>query len=288
MSNALVVSAVLTILGAGLLAVALHPATRIIRRLPAGAARSRWAVLRGFIVAFIAGYLLYLFLFIAESAASSLLVSSIFALGACFVVLVCFLADATVHDILRISALEAENVTDPLMGIFNRRYLERRLQEEFDRARRYGLPLCVLMTDIDHFKRINDLYGHACGDAVLREVGALLRKSTRSVDVVARYGGEEIVAILPHTGESEAVILAERIRRTIDAHSFAAGGADGFGHPVRCSVSIGVAVLTPECAAPGRLLEMADAALYRAKEGGRNRVVMFRCDKEGAAASPPA
>lgn len=285
MTEVPVVPVVLTVAGAGILAVSLNPTTRIIRDLPPGSVRTQWKVLRGFIVFFIAGYLSYLALFSSERGASPLLVSSIFFLGACFVLLVCLLAYGTVRDVRRIVTLETENITDPLMEIFNRRHLDRRLEEEFSRARRYGFPLSVLMLDIDHFKRINDVHGHASGDAVLKGIGALLKDNIRNVDIPARFGGEEAVILLPHTGEAEAAILAERIRKKIEAHLFQADAAAPAGVPLRCTVSIGIACVTAECANGGLLVQMADAALYKAKQEGRNRVSLFRRDKEATAPS---
>jgi diguanylate cyclase (GGDEF)-like protein len=287
----MMISTGLTVLGATLLAVSLYPTTRILRELPSGPVKTRWEVLRGFIVLFIAGYLVCLVLFSRESGTSHLVVSGIFLLGAVFVLLVCLLAHGTVRDVRRIATLESENITDPLMGIYNRRHLERRLEEEFARARRYGFPLSLLLLDIDHFKKVNDRYGHAAGDLVLKGVGALLKESLRAVDVPARYGGEEAVVLLPHTRDAEAAILAERIRGKIGSHPFPAGDLPFPGDAVRCTVSIGIAGMTPECKEAAQLLRMADTAMYRAKQEGRNRTVVFRCEREvppaAAGAEPP-
>lgn len=287
----MLVSTGLILLGAALLGVSLHPTTRILRELPSGPVKTRWAVLRGFIVLFIAGYLVCLALFSRESGTSQLVVSAIFLLGAVFVLLVCLLAHGTVRDVKRIATLESENITDPLMEIYNRRHLERRLEEEFARARRYGFPLSLLLLDIDHFKKVNDRHGHAAGDIVLKVVGVLLKESVRAVDVPARYGGEEAVVLLPHTGDAEAAILAERIREKIGSHPFPAADPSSPGGAVRCTVSIGIAGMTPECKEAAQLLRMADTAMYRAKQQGRNRTVVFRCEREvppeAAGAGPP-
>lgn len=282
------ISSALIVLGAALLAVSMYPTTRIIRELAPGPTQSRWELLRGFIVLFIAGYVVCLGTFSVQRDASHLVVSSIFFLGACFVLLVCALAHGTVADIKRIATLEAETITDPLMEIYNRRHLERRLEEEFARAKRYGFPLSLLLLDIDHFKKVNDEHGHPAGDLVLKGIGGILKKTVRNVDVPARYGGEEVAILLAHTPETDAAILAERIRRTIEAHPFPVDAPAGSGTPLRCTVSIGVAAMTPECAKAGRLLEMADAAMYRAKQDGRNRTAVFRCGKETVPAAGPA
>ncbi len=276
MDYPLLISSTLIVLGALLLAVSLSPTTKIIRELAPGPTKSQWKLLRGFIVLFIAGYVVCLGNFSVQRDDTHVVVSLIFFLGACFVLVVCMLAHGTVEDIKRIALLEAETITDPLMEIYNRRYLERRLEEEFARARRYGFPFSILLLDIDHFKKVNDDRGHSTGDRVLKGIGEIIKKTVRNVDVPARYGGEEVTILLPHTLDTDATILAERIRRAIEDHPF----PDGSGIPLRCTVSIGIASMTPECGKAGQLLQMADTAMYRAKEDGRNRTVVFRCGKE--------
>jgi two-component system cell cycle response regulator len=167
--------------------------------------------------------------------------------------------------------LEALAHTDPLTQVLNRRALTLRLTSELDRARRYNSVLTLLMIDLDHFKRVNDTFGHLTGDDALREVAALLQHAVRSVDVVARYGGEEFVVVLPETAEAGAVAFAERIRERIEAHDFAVAGAPGPG--MRLTASIGVATFpSPRVDSAEDLFMQADAALYRAKAEGRNRV----------------
>jgi two-component system cell cycle response regulator len=160
--------------------------------------------------------------------------------------------------------------TDPLTQTYNRRALMDRLTEEMERARRYGLHLSVLMVDLDHFKAINDSYGHVVGDEVLRGVSATLQREARTVDIVARFGGEEFVVVLPETGAEGALALAERIRARIAGTPPVPGGEYGW---LRVTVSIGVATV-PESRAstPEELIGVADEALYRAKAEGRNRV----------------
>lgn len=164
--------------------------------------------------------------------------------------------------------LEELAILDELTGLYNRRYVLQRLGEEVLRARRYRLPLSCLMLDLDHFKRVNDTHGHLAGDAVLRQLGATLRLSVRSTDVVGRYGGEEFLVLLPQTPLSGARTLAERIRWVVEQTVFDAGGVR-----VRCTVSIGVAT-APQGEPPDldRLVGAADEALYLAKRRGRNRV----------------
>ncbi len=173
--------------------------------------------------------------------------------------------EATLSDKRRFEVLAT---IDPLTGCLNRRALVESLEQELDRARRYEFPVTVLMIDLDRFKAINDTRGHLVGDAVLRQLGELLRREARSVDLVARYGGEEFVIVLPNTGSPGGLTFAERLRARIAGHDFATDL-----EPLSLTVSIGVATFP---AVGGEsveaLLAAADQALYRAKHEGRNLV----------------
>jgi two-component system cell cycle response regulator len=165
--------------------------------------------------------------------------------------------------------LEELATTDSLTRLLNRRALLERLSVEVDRARRFHQQLSMLMVDIDHFKAINDQYGHLVGDDVLRQMGTQLSGDVRTVDIVARYGGEEFVLILPETGEEGATVFAERLRERIERHDFELG--DGRIFHLTCSV--GVATFpSSRVASTEDLFARADEALYRAKSSGRNRV----------------
>lgn len=162
-------------------------------------------------------------------------------------------------------------IRDPLTGLYNRREMERRLDEEIERCRRYHHPLSVLMLDIDHFKRLNDTYGHLVGDEVLRSVASRIDRAVRNTDFVARYGGEEFLAILPDTPLESAIELAERIRNDIAG----APAALVNGQSVRVTASVGLSVFPPDGGDRGSLCRTADVALYRAKAKGRNRVLAY-------------
>ena len=155
---------------------------------------------------------------------------------------------------------------DPLTGIFNRRHVEDVLRKEVDRAERHARPLAVAMMDADHFKSINDTYGHQTGDEVLREISERCRKMLRSNDVLGRYGGEEFVIVFPETNIGEAAIVAERLRAAVAENPIQVGD-----NTLAATVSIGLAAF-----APGqdleKLFERADSALYAAKQDGRNLV----------------
>jgi diguanylate cyclase (GGDEF)-like protein len=159
--------------------------------------------------------------------------------------------------------------TDALTGTLNRRALAEALAAELDRARRYNLYLSIMLADLDRFKQINDRRGHLAGDAVLRQVGELLRHEARSVDIVARYGGEEFVVVMPETTLRGATVFAERVRSKIAGRDFAPAGEE----PLQLTVSIGLAGFPNErVTSADTFIALADQALYRAKDEGRNRV----------------
>ena len=264
----------LLLTGAVLLASALYLVRKLIHELPKSASRRWWHLLGGMILLFVAGYLGFFTLTLGGSYTSSeMLVVVIFFLGSVFVLLVCLLAYRTTCDLKRIYILEQEAITDPLMGIFNRRCLDRRLRDEVLRSQRHHLDLALLMVDIDLFKRVNDTWGHDIGDLVLRHVARLLVDSLRQTDVVARYGGEEIVVLLPHTPAAEAHEVAERLRNAVEKNPMRLGGASGDTSGLAVTVSIGCASLLPLDDTQQSLLKRADQAMYQAKRQGRNQVV---------------
>lgn len=173
------------------------------------------------------------------------------------------------------------SIIDGLTGVFVRRHFLERFEEEIKRALKQNFPLSVLMLDIDHFKRYNDEFGHLVGDATLREVAQVIRANVRKVDIVARYGGEEFAVVIPETREEGALEVAERIRSAVARRAFRV-----YQEETKVTVSIGISVFPQDLQAlvergydPSflfELLQRSDRALYRAKEEGRNRVVVYR------------
>lgn len=162
--------------------------------------------------------------------------------------------------------------TDYLTGIGTRGYFEQQLDLEVKRAERGRQKFAILMIDIDHFKRLNDTYGHHAGDEVLREVANILVEDMREVDTVARYGGEEFVIILPETTEAGALHVAERLRHSVEQATFLAGSA----HPIQhLTISLGVAVYDSDARVKRDLIKFSDIALYAAKHEGRNRIMNY-------------
>ncbi len=177
------------------------------------------------------------------------------------------LNNALVHERLqRLAAL------DPLTGVYNRRFGLGRLHEEFERAVRAATPLGVLMMDIDHFKAVNDTYGHPVGDRVLQTIARSVRTALREGDILVRYGGEEFLAVLPAASRDDLALIGERMRRSVEDCSVADGQ-----QTIRVTLSLGgAALLGQNVANESSLVELADSALYRAKQTGRNKVEIVK------------
>jgi diguanylate cyclase (GGDEF)-like protein len=173
-----------------------------------------------------------------------------------------------------LTKVETLAVTDSLTGLFNRRHCENALENEFGRTVRYNSSLTCLMMDIDHFKKVNDEFGHRTGDTVLREVAQIIKNNSREVDTVARWGGEEFVVLLPQTGKESGELFASRLVNMISEHRFS--GTTGR----RITVSIGIASAPdPSIDTGEKLLNASDFALYEAKRKGRNRTESYGREK---------
>lgn len=162
--------------------------------------------------------------------------------------------------------LAEEAATDGLTGLYNRRYLWKRFEEEYQRAKRFKHKLCFVLIDIDHFKGINDRYGHPAGDKVLKEMGKIFRSHLRGIDLAARYGGEEFAIFLPETSIENALHVAERLRQAFHALKISPIPEGGL------SLSAGIAEFPTHAQTPQAIYKKADEALYKAKSSGRNRV----------------
>ncbi|HJP31780.1 MAG TPA: diguanylate cyclase [Candidatus Latescibacteria bacterium] len=175
-----------------------------------------------------------------------------------------FLRSKERHDQLR-----AQAVIDELTGVYNRRYLDEQLSARLAEAQRYNAPFSIGLVDIDHFKKVNDTYGHQVGDLVLAETADIIRQQMRKEDLLARYGGEEFAVMLPHTDRLGAAILAERVREAIAEHKFVVPSAT-----VSITISMGLASFPlDEVEDDFSLLKLTDRRLYEAKRSGRNQTV---------------
>jgi diguanylate cyclase len=178
----------------------------------------------------------------------------------------------TVHDVTELAEYEHKllemNMKDGLTGVHNRRFLEMRLRDEFERHMRYSRQFSLIMFDIDFFKKVNDSFGHQCGDFILKSVSSKIASIIRKTDFIARFGGEEFCCLLPETALGPATLLAERFRTAI------AGLKNVYqDQEIRITISLGVSEMGPGVYSPEALLQQADKALYMAKDTGRNKVV---------------
>ncbi len=166
--------------------------------------------------------------------------------------------------------LQEMSIYDSLTQAYNRRYLIERLNEEFERAKKFVFNLSFLMIDIDFFKNINDTYGHIVGDVVLRKIASIIKECIREIDFVGRFGGEEFSVILPETSKKDAIVVGKRIVKKISSAKIKA-----FDEVIKTTVSVGVASYPENSSYLDMIMEIADRALYKSKELGRNRVSWF-------------
>lgn len=254
--------------GMAMIAAALPSIRSILHALGSGALQVRWLWLRRLIFAFLAGYAVFGAAHVPMIVTiPDLIVASILLAGGAFVLIVARLSEMTTRDIIRIASLERDVMHDSLTGVYNRRYLDGRLAEELSRAHRTGCALSALLVDLDHFKHVNDAYGHDVGDQVLRHVSGLMASIVRTNDVVARYGGEEFVILAVDSKSADASLLGERLLQRIRSEDIVLLD----GNTLSVTASIGIATsATDDC--ESTFLRRADEALYQAKRSGRDRL----------------
>lgn len=192
-------------------------------------------------------------------------------------VIACLLTVLLASSQIRIAMLAQHALCDELTGLHNHRYMQERLAQEINRSKRYGRPLAVALLDIDHFKQVNDEYGHLVGDQTLKQLARYLKDNVRDTDVVARYGGEEFLVIMPETTLDEAVSAADRLRHKVDHSTYEARVSGTIGRrasrvALRFTISIGVAGFPRHATGQDELLMAADLALFAAKRASRNAV----------------
>jgi diguanylate cyclase (GGDEF)-like protein len=262
----------LVLAGALLLVAGLVPVTSLVAKMTSDPLRQGWRVAQWTILAYIVGYSVYVVVFWQrhETWYDVVAPAVLFATG----LLIKHFSQLTLQTITD----NADNakpgrdvITDALIGVYNRQYLEHRLSEEVARARRHAVPLAVLLIDIDHFRRVNEKWGREVGDHVLHYLGQILMAGVRESDVVARFGGEEILVIAPSTSVEQGLSLADRLRVAVESENLAFGKL-GSTPELQVTVSVGVAVLEPGEDAWPAMVARAEAAVTKAKFAGRNRV----------------
>ncbi|MFN4263097.1 MAG: GGDEF domain-containing protein [Thioalkalivibrionaceae bacterium] len=254
---------------------------KILQDLPDTPIKRRWRTVFVILPMFVLGYLAFGFnlLLATTTTPSDVIVALVFGFGALFVALTGRLSLDAVHDIRRVVRLEHESLTDALTGLPNRRKFDQCFHRELERARRYSTPLSLLIIDVDHFKAVNDTYGHSVGDAVLKTLAERLQSRIRSSDDIARLGGEELVIVAPETSLSNAASLGEKIRCIIADTPFTIPADVQPLQPtpkegLKITVSVGVASHRENHPDFETFVHEADAALYRAKSDGRNCVAL--------------
>lgn len=262
---------ILVLMGASIHLISMFVVKRIVQDMPIK--KRAWKIL-GLCIFFL-GYLAFtVSLWTGHDFISGDTITSIiFFMGACFVLIVSKISRDSIRALQELETLQRDVITDPLMGIYNRRFLDRQIEHEFNISCRHGIPFSVALIDVDHFKNFNDTYGHHIGDLVLKRIGERLKETLRRSDYVGRFGGEEILVILPGTNKEGALKLSEKLREVIAASALIKADETCSKEDLFCTVSIGVA--TFDCNRHKNfkdLINDADLAMYEAKCAGRNRV----------------
>lgn len=268
----------LSLLSAGLMAYSILLAAKIFRRLPRGAFLKWWKLLLAFIIGFAICYFVFA-LVISKREADLLiyLVVAVFFFGAVFVLLTLQLFMHTFSSMEKTGWLGNSGIFDEPSGIYNLRYFEIRLNEEFERARRYNNPLTLLLIEIDNFKKASSSYGRIMSEKVFGSICKLLQGGSRASDIIARYGGDQVIMLLPSTALFSASKAAEKYRATIEDKVLDVDDDERAVISVRLNytVSIGVSSLHNDVKRASELIRRADIALCKAKDRGRNRVAIY-------------
>ena len=265
-------------ISAGMMAYSILVAAKIFRRLPGGKFLKWWKLL----IALISGFAICYFVFalaISQRDLNSLLqfMVAVFFFGAVFVLFTLQLIMHTFPWLDQSRGMTSNGIFDETDGIYNLRYFEIRLHEEFDRARRYNSPLTMLLIEIDNFEKASDSYGRRMSGKVFGAICRLLKDSARTSDIIARYGGDQLIMLLPNTALFNAKKAADKYRAKIGGKVLDIEDAKHavISVPLNYTVSIGVTTLHNDVKLAGELIRRADIALNKAKDKGRNRVALF-------------
>jgi diguanylate cyclase (GGDEF)-like protein len=250
---------------------------RLSRGLPAGRIRNKLIWLEISIAGFA---VLYFFFALSSSSAADLnmikIVSFPLVLVACFVLLTCEIIQRTVGALVRVELAESQRIIDNEMGIYNRYYFKFRLREEYNLALRHQLVFSMLLLAVDYLERVNYSYGRSYASILLSQLGELIKRSVWQTDIVARYSGEEVAILLPHTDIAGAKIAAEKLRARVEEKTFYLDDDQKTDRiMIACTVSIGIAVFTPGMKNMNQIMECADVALFKARDKGRNQVAIY-------------
>lgn len=263
----------LVLAGALIQVISLFIVRNIVKTIPIK--KNEWKILGICVMFFFFGYIAYAVTLWTghDFISGDTITSIIFFLGACFVLLVTYMSRDSITALQELTNLQKDVITDPLMGIYNRRFLDRQIEHEFNISCRHNIPFSIALIDVDHFKSFNDNYGHHIGDLVLKRLAEILKHNLRRSDYVGRFGGEEILIILPGTNKDGAMMLTEKLREIIASSPLIKAQEVCFDKDLFCTVSIGVATFDFTKHKHFKdLINDADVAMYEAKCAGRNRV----------------
>ncbi|QMU60954.1 MAG: diguanylate cyclase [Gammaproteobacteria bacterium] len=267
---------ILFLSGICLYAASLFTVQQLVKRLPLGEVRNNWKVLSFFIVGFIVGYAAYLFmLWTGKIALTSITLSSICFAASAFVLLLCFLTYQTTRDISEAIAMDQASIIDPILDIYNRRYFDRRIDEETQRSRRYNQPLSIILFEVDELESIAKKNGRLVGDVVLRKISDFLVESVRSSDIVARYDEHKIVVATTQTKPDMAIMLADRLRGEIERLEVLPNNEKSAIDALHVTVTAGVSCVEDRIKSGFDLTDVAEKAMKRANSEGHNRVYAY-------------
>ncbi len=267
---------ILLLCGIGLYAAALFTIQHLVKKLPLGEVRNNWKVLSFFIVGFIVGYVAYMFmLWTGNVGLHAITYPAICFAVSGFVLLLCFLTYQTTCDISEAIAMDQASIIDPVLDIYNRRYFDRRVDEETQRSRRYNQPLSIILFEVDQFENVTRKHGALVGDVILKKVSDFLVTSVRASDIVARYDDHKIVIATTQTKPDMAIMLADRIRGDVEKLDILPSGEQNLTEGLRITLTAGVSCVEDRIKSGFDLTEVAEKAMSRADTEGRNRVYAY-------------
>lgn len=259
-----------------LLTVSFFTSKQLIKKLPLGKVRYNWQIFSSLIIVALLGYAIYMILLmLGLLSISSLLIPKLAIAAAAFLLLLCFLTYQLTSNIRDAIAMDQASIIDPTLDIYNRRYFDRRIDEETQRSRRYKLPLSLILFELDDFNKVIDSYGRLVGDVVLRKISDFIVLTVRSSDIVARFDDNKIIIGATQTEEDMAVNLADRLRAEIENLDVLPSNENQTSSEMRVTVSIGVSSVLDSIQNGLELVDTAERALAQADIKGRNKVYTF-------------
>ena len=267
---------ILLLSGICLFVASIFTVQQLVKKLPLGEVRNNWKVLSFFIAGFAVGYAVYMFmLWTGKVSLQGNNYPAICFAASAFVLLLCFLTYQTTRDIGEAIAMDQASIIDPVLDIYNRRYFDRRIDEETQRSRRYNQPLSIILFEVDEFELIVKKHGRLVGDVVLRKVSDFLVGSVRASDIVARYDEHKIVIATTQTKPDMAIMLADRIRGEVEKLEVLPSGEQNSLEGLKVTVTAGVSCVEDRIKSGFDLVDVAEKAMSRADTEGYNRVYAY-------------